>query len=145
MVLLTHGRATTFPFYISGASRAAALGGGRLSRMARKISTNGWYTATPEERGSKRKVQMRKIIQITAIPQSEDWSPTLFALCDDGSLWYMLKPSSSDGRDEWDWKPVPRIPDHVNRNSPAVLLTRNGSLRAQPAATTAPPALLMPK
>lgn len=33
----------------------------------------------------------RKIIQLAAIPQSDDTLPTLFALCNDGSVWFINK------------------------------------------------------
>jgi hypothetical protein len=52
----------------------------------------------------------RRVIQVAAIPQSNEHSYGVFALCDDGTIWeaffnFVVKPPRWD-----DWEQIPAIP-----------------------------------
>lgn len=49
---------------------------------------------------------MRKPMQITAVPETENRFETLYVLCDDGTIWQMYHTMSGDCV----WKQVPPIP-----------------------------------
>ena len=49
----------------------------------------------------------RKIIQITATPDTDDYYAQIYALCDDGTVWRKtINPSGEDGK----WKPIENVP-----------------------------------
>jgi hypothetical protein len=57
-----------------------------------------------------------KVIQIATTPDSDKVYETLFALCDDGSIWHLVSPTTSDGV----WTRLPDIPDETSeREYPA--------------------------
>jgi hypothetical protein len=49
---------------------------------------------------------MRKIVQIAAIPETEDAPQRVFVLCDDGTAWY-LQPNAKD----LIWRQLPDVPE----------------------------------
>jgi hypothetical protein len=54
-----------------------------------------------------------KVIQIAVTPDSDGAYDTLFALRDDGSIWYLVTPTTSDGI----WVRLPDISDASQRDS----------------------------
>lgn len=54
----------------------------------------------------------RKIIQITSV--GTKYQIGLYALCDDGSVWFL---NEADRRD---WRPIPKIPQPVSSTVPEV-------------------------
>lgn len=53
---------------------------------------------------------MRKIIQIEAIPEGEGTYAGVFALCDDGEIFY------SRGNSKSEWVRLPKIPQDGDKN-----------------------------
>jgi hypothetical protein len=51
-------------------------------------------------------MQDRKPVQIAAVPDTEAHYETLYALCDDGSVWFLSQPGLTDAV----WRPLPPIP-----------------------------------
>ena len=51
----------------------------------------------------------RKIIQISAIPETQNEYSTIYALCGDGTLWYHVK----DG-----WEQLPDVPQPKHPSEP---------------------------
>jgi hypothetical protein len=56
----------------------------------------------------------RRVIQIAAIPESENHSYRVFALCDDGTIWeafYFFGDKGKTTPPRWgDWERIPGIP-----------------------------------
>ncbi len=50
----------------------------------------------------------RKIIQVTDVPETDQYYPRILALCDDGSLW--VAPQASGSFLEIKWIRVPGVP-----------------------------------
>jgi hypothetical protein len=50
----------------------------------------------------------RKIIQIAATRETENYSPRLYALADDGSLWFLADPDERDTPKSW--TALPNVP-----------------------------------
>lgn len=48
-----------------------------------------------------------KIVQITAIPETDRSYEHVYALCDDGAMWALTR---SRFGPEWNWYKVPAIP-----------------------------------
>jgi hypothetical protein len=65
-----------------------------------------WRAAPPTITPSS--AMTRKPVQIAVVPDTYTHYETLYALCDDGSLWFLMQPCA--GVDRGEWKPLPPIP-----------------------------------
>jgi hypothetical protein len=66
---------------------------------------------------------MRKIVQIAVAAESESFYGKLFALCEDGSVWFALL----DGSKELDWKVVSPAPGDSSHGEIQFLLHVEGA------------------